>query len=106
MEIFDMKSFVRIWLIALLILPVAGQNQAAPSAPRKPVPIGMEGPIDFLSLKQGRIVVMDFARRLAPGYQVVDSSGKERSAFNLRPGTRVRLELDARGQVRRITILK
>jgi len=79
-------------------IPVFAQNQV----PK----IGTQGQIDFISLRQGLIVVMDMERRLAPGYVVVDKKGKRISAFNLKQGVPVQLQLNDSGQVIRITVMK
>lgn len=90
-------------LLALFL--ATGAGNATPQTGDVPL-LGTEGTIDSISLKRNTIVVMDLARTLAPGYTVVGPKGKVRSAFNLKPGTPVRLELDAQGRVKRIIMRK
>lgn len=92
--------------ILLISYMISSPSLAAPNQNRDTPTLGVQGPVDSISIKRGTIVVMDFARQLAPGYKVADSKGKEVSAFNVRPGTPVRLELDTRGRVKRIIIQK
>ncbi len=78
---------------------------ASPTTARPDVPLlGSQGKVDGVSLKQKVIVVQDIARHLAPNYEVVDHKGRRVSAFNVRRGTPVRLELDRQGRVARIII--
>ncbi len=93
--------FVLAMLLATsLPLPISASPE------RGQITIGMSGPVDSFSLKAGEIVIEDYARRLAPNVAVVDAKGKPLSAFNIRKGTRVKLKVDARDRVTRITILK
>ena len=99
------KNGARRYFIVLLVT-ACFQLSGAAFAQREMPQLGTQGQIDSISLKQGLIVVSDRERRMAPGYKVVDSKGKRISAFNLKPGVKVKLELDKSGQVTRVTILK
>jgi len=91
-------------LLGLLLALLMNSAVAAPNVSRPQ--IGMEGPVDAFSVKSREIVIMDFARRLAPNFVVVDQKGKVVSAFQIGKGTPVKLELNNRNEVQRIILLK
>ena len=91
-------------LLGLLLTIMMNSIIAEPNASRPK--IGMQGPVDAFSVKSREIVIMDFARRLAPDFVVVDRKGKVVSAFQLGKGTPVKLELNKRNEVQRIILLK
>ncbi len=78
---------------------------ASPTALKQDIPLlGTQGKVEGISLKKKVIVVQDMTRFLAPNYEVVDRKGRRVSAFNVRRGTPVQLELDRQGRVARIII--
>ncbi len=101
MRVFEQPS--RALLGFLLAMMMTGAL-AAPNTSRPR--IGMEGPVDAFSVKSREIVIMDFARRLAPDFVVIDRKGKVVSAFHIGKGTPVKLELNKRNEVQRIILLK
>jgi len=92
-------------LLSGLLLVMIMTSAVAASNTKRPK-IGMEGPVDAFSVKSREIVVMDFARRLAPNFVVVDRKGKVVSAFQIGKGTPVKLELNKQNEVQRIILLK